>query len=98
MPGVVASLWPVPAGPTHEMVQGVFHRHIGGGLSPAAALRETQLALRGEGWHFPVGGLVLGFGTTAGTADPVGGIAPADPPTTPAPDLFSWAAFACFGG
>ena len=103
VPGVVASLWPVPAGPTHAMVQGVFRRHIAGGLSPAAALRETQLALRGEGWRFPIGDHVLGFGTPASADAAIGGIVPADglapvDPQTPAPNLFSWAAFVCFGG
>lgn len=97
VPGVVASLWPVSADPTHEMVKGAFRHHIAGGLSPAAALRDTQPALRGEGWRFPVGDHVLGFGTPAGAAAPIGGMATADPQTTAAPDFFNWAAFACFG-
>ena len=93
---VVASLWPVPAQPTRELVRGVFRRHIADGLAPAAALRKTQLDARGANWRFPVGEGVLGFGTPPGPAAVAHAATPNRLPM--APDLFSWAGFACFGG
>jgi tetratricopeptide (TPR) repeat protein len=104
IPCVAASLWPVGVGPTRQLVEGVFRRLIEKNMPPALALRAAQFELRGKDWRF---GPVLGWGSR-GAAEP----APADHPApggqepatdakagaAPAPDLFSWAGFACFGG
>ena len=45
VPGVVASLWPVPVVETEALVRGLLSLHLRTGLRPAAALRRVQLAL-----------------------------------------------------
>jgi tetratricopeptide (TPR) repeat protein len=94
VPCIAASLWPVPVGPTRNMVEGVFRRQIQDALPPAAALRATQLDLRGPNWRFPLAQGVLGFGTPA---DTTAGAATSPLPQD-VPDLYAWAGFACFGG
>jgi CHAT domain-containing protein len=51
---LIANLWDANDDSTAELMVNLYHRMLGDGLSPAAALREAQLSLlRTEHWSPP---------------------------------------------